>query len=594
MKCWRSVDLQSLSLRPDWRPLGLAFFIGALLGATLHIAPRMVAEDNDQPIPPEALSVCEKGSTDSHTRLEVLASAEARSLCESPRVAKLLKDYETKHGVDINITYVGGNELAAAVKAGDGQYDAYLVPDPVVAKIGDKTGNALKDQKVIPIGKTPIVLAVRGQELRDKLGVWGNRISPRKLVRATTDNVLNPAMSPPTQIGSGTWVFDGIVDSLDVGNKLSKEGKAKIERFFRQVSSNRTSSAEIAESLAADPTAADSFIGTEGDVIRLNQTLISRKVRSEELYRVLYVEDTYAPTLSLVVPKEETPATPQTPKGEAPAKVSTSTAIVHLEKTVESHEFRKEIVRIGIRPEKTTFEKIAGYVEPLPQGGSSDLGFDSNVPVETEEPEAKEVEETVETYQEVRPPSIIVIGADYSGSMKHAEPRMEEALKAILDPQQASELFLAIKEEDVRSVLPFSTKLRAVYRAVGPQQSGEMVTSIIREQSALGETAFYQTVVDAHVKLHEELQKLGESRGDYKTVIVAMTDGKDTRKGTPEQVIEVRRRLGLDDVLLVQIAFGEADVTAMQKLAKDTNGVFCVGDMKTLKSCFVQGVGSGS
>lgn len=592
----------------------MSFLVGALLGAGYYSALKGLPEESEKPVPPEALSVCEKGSTPASKTLEILASAEAKTLCESPQVAKLLKDYEAKNGVDLHITYAGGNELAAALKSDTSQYDAYLVPDPVVGKIGTDDAN-VKDRKVIPIGKTPVVLAVRGKELRDKLGVWGNRISPKKLVNITTNNVINPAMSPPSQLGSGTWALQGIVGDLSSGKGITQDSKARIEKFFRQVSSQRTNSAEIAESLEKDPAIADSFIGSESDVIRLNQKLISRKVRQEELYRVLYLEDTYAPTMSLVVPKSDAPpevvtpspqesvtpspqgtATPSPNAGSpaAPAAISTSTAIYHFEKTVESREFRQEIVRVGVRPEKSGFEKWTGYTESLTKGGSEDLGFDVNVPVDTKPPAPKEVEEAVDTYQEVRPPSIITIAADYSGSMKGAEGRMEEALKAILDPKLASELFLTIKEEDVRSVMPFSTKLRAVYRAVGPQQSGDMVTTVIREQSALGETAFYQTVVDAHIKLHEELEKLGESRGDYRTVIVAMTDGKDTRKGTPAQVLEIRRKLGLDDVLLVQIAFGEADVASMQKLAKDTNGIFCVGDMKTLKSCFVQGVGSGS
>jgi Ca-activated chloride channel family protein len=180
------------------------------------------------------------------------------------------------------------------------------------------------------------------------------------------------------------------------------------------------------------------------------------------------------------------------------------------------------------------------------------------------------IREALNLYQAggLRKPSATAYVLDCSGSMQGVGIRqLKNAMRLLLDPDQAKRYLLQPSASDLHVVVPFDSRPRDVLTCKG--NDPQALQRLLRQVEALraeGGTDLYSGLVRA-------LRELGKSDAldGYLPAIVLMTDGKSEGniRGLES---ELRRTPGGAGIPVYSITFGEADERQLKQVSDLTEG----------------------
>jgi Ca-activated chloride channel family protein len=167
----------------------------------------------------------------------------------------------------------------------------------------------------------------------------------------------------------------------------------------------------------------------------------------------------------------------------------------------------------------------------------------------------------------LRKPSFTIFCLDFSGSMagKGADD-VKAAMRTLLNQGEAGRYLLQTTPEDTSVVIPFNQGVIATWRVDGSDLAALAgLYANVDRQAPGGDTNIYAPVVRG-------LETLRQTGYEGRTVaVILMTDGQSNR-GSFGDVKTAMSRLGIADVPIYSILFGEASDAQLKELAQATSG----------------------
>ncbi|MGD9713021.1 MAG: VWA domain-containing protein [Thermomicrobiales bacterium] len=237
-----------------------------------------------------------------------------------------------------------------------------------------------------------------------------------------------------------------------------------------------------------------------------------------------------------------------------------------LQEYLLSDDVQQELLDLGRRTNPFTYPMNEETVDP--QVFNSDWGIDVERVIDPIVMPAGPVAlEAMNLYQSAfRKPSFTVLVLDYSGSMGGSgETDMKEAMRVLLDQEEAARYFLQRTPDDVTIVIPFSDNVLDLWRANGsnPEALDELLMHV-EAQGAGGGTNIYDSLIAA-------LDEMSGSIDGYAPAIILLTDGR-SNKGSFDQFAARWQEGPPDGVPVYSILFGDADDDQLQQVSLLTTG----------------------
>jgi Ca-activated chloride channel family protein len=490
------------------------------------------------------------------TQLAVLSGSENETL------ESILQEFSRDNGIEINMAYKGSLDIMNILDSGEiADYDAVWPANSLWISLGDKH-KIVEDAKSVMT--SPIVFGVR-KSLAEQLGFVGREVSVKDILEAIEQKKLTFMMTSATQSNSGASAYIGFIYAL-LGNPetIASEDlddpqfRDELKKLLGGVNRSSGSSGWLKELFLLGDY--DSMVNYESMVIEANQRLVGEG--REPLYAVypydgLTVSDS---PLGFIDSGDEN-------KKQAFAK---------LQQYLLSEPVQKQILALGRRT------GIGGVAEGADRSVfNPDWGIDAQKTVSgLRMPAADVIMQALNLYQsELKKPSYTIYCLDYSGSMGgEREKRLKDAMRLILDQEQAKQHLLQATPQDVTTVMPFNHDVLGAWTVAGDDEGELGALSWRIDRLAVGGGTNIYAPVTAAI---EELKHIDIDR--YVPAIVLLTDGA-SNNGTFEQFERAYRRSALD-VPVFAIKFGDASDDQLQALAELSRGAVFDGQ-KDLTSAF--------
>ena len=357
-------------------------------------------------------------------------------------------------------------------------------------------------------------------------------------------------MSNPTQTNTGASAYLGFLATLAGNPEVLKEEHLNQETLKNDLVSlfsgveRSSGSDEFLEEMFLNGNY-ESVVSYESTIININKQLENND--KEPLY-LLYPVDG--------VSISDSPFAYI--KGENPAKRET---FLKLQDYILSEEGQSKLAETGRR---TWFGGITDKANPAVFNPNWGINTEKYI-VPIKYPSVTVIRQALNLYQsELRKPQHIIFGLDYSGSMQGTGHRqLVDAMKYILDKDQASKDLLQFTEKDKITVIPFNRKVIEVWQV----KNGENTDTLVKNIENLvpnGSTNIYDTAIQGLNILAQE------DFGIYNVSIIIMTDGQ-SNVGTFESFAQRYDNIGLD-IPVYSILFGEAYERELRDIASKTNG----------------------
>lgn len=357
-------------------------------------------------------------------------------------------------------------------------------------------------------------------------------------------------MSNPTQTNTGASAYLGFLATLAGNPEVLKEEHLNQETLKNDLVSlfsgveRSSGSDEFLEEMFLNGNY-ESVVSYESTIININKQLENND--KEPLY-LLYPVDG--------VSISDSPFAYI--KGENPDKRET---FLKLQDYILSEEGQSKLAETGRR---TWFGGITDKANPAVFNPNWGINTEKYI-VPIKYPSVTVIRQALNLYQsELRKPQHIIFGLDYSGSMQGTGHRqLVDAMKYILDKDQASKDLLQFTEKDKITVIPFNRKVIEVWQV----KNGENTDTLVKNIENLvpnGSTNIYDTAIEGLNILAQE------DFGIYNVSIIIMTDGQ-SNVGTFESFAQKYDNIGLD-IPVYSILFGEAYERELRDIASKTNG----------------------
>ena len=357
-------------------------------------------------------------------------------------------------------------------------------------------------------------------------------------------------MSNPTQTNTGASAYLGFLATLAGNPEVLKDEHLNQETLKNDLVSlfsgveRSSGSDEFLEEMFLNGNY-ESVVSYESTIININKQLENND--KEPLY-LLYPVDG--------VSISDSPFAYI--KGENPAKRET---FLKLQDYILSEEGQSKLAETGRR---TWFGGITDKANPAVFNPNWGINTEKYI-VPIKYPSVTVIRQALNLYQsELRKPQHIIFGLDYSGSMQGTGHRqLVDAMKYILDKDQASKDLLQFTEKDKITVIPFNRKVIEVWQV----KNGENTDTLVKNIENLvpnGSTNIYDTAIQGLNILAQE------DFGIYNVSIIIMTDGQ-SNVGTFESFAQRYDNIGLD-IPVYSILFGEAYERELRDIASKTNG----------------------
>jgi Ca-activated chloride channel family protein len=471
--------------------------------------------------------------------LRVLAGSELRDL------EPVLADLEREANVRLQLDYVGTLEGADRIAAGEDVDGAWFSHGKYLALLPETAGRIKAQERIM---LSPVVMAVK-ESVADRFG-WtpGAAVTWRDIADRSAAGELRYAMTNPTASNSGftalvgvAAAFAGSADGLDAG----EIDVAALTRFFRGQALTAGSSGWLAEAYEREQDRLDGLVNYESVLLSMNA---SGRLREP---------------LRLVYPREGivTADYPLMLLAEAKREAYTE-AVAWL----RSPDVQQRIMKETLRRPAVPGVALEG---PFPSDVLIELPFPSTLDV---------VDQLLFSYlDEQRRPATAIFVLDVSGSMEGDRlARLMDALKGLtgLDPSLVGR-FARFRAREEIAMVTFSSGIvdeqRFTIDDTDPNgRDMQEIRAFADGLVALEGTAMYDGLRRGY-EIADQARRADPSR--YVTLVLR-TDG-EVNEGITFEEFQAGWE-GLDaasrEVPTYTVAFGEADVEALTKLAELTGG----------------------
>lgn len=470
---------------------------------------------------------------------------------ENEALEPLLEEFTRETGIGIEMRYLGSVDIMLELAKADFDADAVWPANSLWLTLGDTERRIRHAQSIFT---SPVVFGIRRSKAQE-LGFVGKDVAVRDILNAIRSGKLAFMMTSATQSNSGASAYLGFLYAL-LGNPdvlteqdLQKpELEAAIRDLLGGVNRSSGSSGWLKELFLKTPDA-DAMVNYESTLIETNQEL-ERQGR-EPLYLVYPVD-------GLII--SDSPLGFNGQRGQEQEQ-----RFLKLKEWLLKPETQKRLLDLGRRT------GLGGDLSGAdPKVFRPDWGIDPSRIISTARlPGPRVIQRALDLYQTTfRKPSFTVFALDYSGSMAgDGEAQLEEAMRILLDQEEAGRFLIQAGQRDRWVILTFSGGIKNQFEAEGndPSRLRQLWNRLVQERVG-GSTDIHSPIIRG-LELYAALP----TRHEYIPAIVLMTDGAHNTGPDFAEVERLYRKLRLD-VPVFAILFGEADPSQLEPLAELTRG----------------------
>lgn len=500
------------------------------------------------------LSACEP-TEESH--LLILSGSENEAL------QPLFEEFQQETGVHLEMKYMGSVDIMLELESGSLEADGVWPANSLWLSLGDKSRRITHAKSIFT---SPVVFGVR-QAKAQELGWTEKDVAVKDILDAIRSKRLNFMMTSATQSNSGASAYLGFLSAL-LGNPdviqpedLERPQLAsQIQQLMGGINRSSGSSGWLKELFLKSPDA-DAMVNYEAVLIETNQELLRR---GEAPLTVIYPVD------GLVVA--------DSPLGFNSTKTKDKEdQFLAFQEWLLKPESQKKLLSLGRRT------GLGGDITDADKSiFNPEWGIDAEKiisPIRL--PSGVVIQKALQLYQTgYRKPSYTIIAVDYSGSMGGSgEEQLEEAMKRLLDQEEAQKYLLQAGAKDKWVIVPFSNELRGEITGEGnsPQALNQLYQQLA-DQSPDGGTDLYSPLIRG-LRIFKDEPDLDH----YIPALILMTDGVHNGDTTFAAFQQTYAEAGLD-VPVFSILFGEADRTQLEPLAELTRGRVFDGTKDLIKA----------
>lgn len=473
---------------------------------------------------------------DSEAVIRILSGSENKEL------EPILKDYEQKNHVKIEMTYAGSLDIMRSLQKQEFKYDAVWPASSIWLNAGDTMRRVRHAES---ISTNPVVFGIR-KSLAEKLGFVGKKVSVSDILQAIENGELKFCMTSASQSNSGASAYLGFIhawsgtDTITSKTLKDEHLQEKLTRLLAGIDRSSGSSEWLKDMFVKGDY--DAMVNYECLMIAANRELTKK---GEEPLYVVYPYD----GLSIA----DSPLGYVDQKDEEKEKL-----FLDLQKYLLSDEVQDKIQKTGRRTGYT------GISDSNKSVFKSEWGLQPDrVMSPFKMPSGDVLEEALNLYQtKLRKPSLTVYCLDYSGSMRgEGYKQLTEAMSQILIRENAKKNFLQIAPEDVSILIPFNEAVMDVCRAKGPAEAEDLYQKVEAWEPDGG--------TNMYVAIQDGIMEATDYHADEYTVsIVVMTDGMSVDE--QKRFMTLYRALD-EDIPIFSIMYGDADPSQLESLAKASN-----------------------
>lgn len=469
-----------------------------------------------------------------------------------------LKSFAKKNKIELDVEYYGDLEIVDILNGTESSYDAVWLSNSIWLYMLDNS-YLVTDSK--SIGINPVVMAVTKSKA-ESLGFTSDDVKNEDILNAIKDKKLNYVMASVTKTNTGATAYLGFLNSLAgspevLTSEMLKDETlvADLKTFFTGV--ERVSGDEkYLEEMFFNGNY-DAIINYESSLISMNKKLVNEG--KEPLYLIYPVDGV---------------AINDMPFGFIDRKRNKKEQYEVIFNFLRSEETAKELEKNGIRTwyggtnqnvDKNVFQK--------------DWGIDTDkYLIALKYPSKKVMTEAFDIYiEQLRKPTHTVFCLDVSGSMFDGGlDELKDAMKYILDREQASKDRLQFSKNDKISIITFSSQIQKMSKTFYGNDTSELI-KFVDTLYANGGTNIYSPTIEALKILDDTSSK------DYTKTVILMTDG-ESNNGTFDS-LKNHYEIKNYDVPVYSIMFGNSSEKQLSEIAKLSNAKVFNGK-EGLKSAF--------
>ncbi len=490
----------------------------------------------------------EAGGSNSGYRLEDAAWKDEliiTSGSENKELEPILARFCSENKISLNMVYQGSIDIARSLMQEKVPYDAVWPASSMWITLGDINHKVKYAESV---STTPVVFGIR-KSLAEKLGFTNGQVSVRDILAKIQTGELKFCMTSATQSNSGCSAYIGFLYALLGAPEIITEDMLSSPQLTEDI---RALLAGVDRSSGSSEWLKTLFLGGEFDamvnyeslVLTTNQELV--KQGREPLY-IVYPYD------GLSISDAPLGYVNQGDKHK-------EELFLKLKQFIMSESVQKEIQAYGRR---TGYSGIVGEHEHV---WNKEWGADLNsiiTPIRM--PEARTLIKALSLYQtSFRKPSFTAYVLDYSGSM-YGDPlnELRESMAEILFQDRAEKNLLQASENEINTVVLFSSKINSVRTAAGNKEI-ETLYDEIKSTEARGSTSMYEALEEAFNYMSDANLSL------YNPAVILMTDGKANGHKNYRDFEKYYNENGRG-IPVFCISFGNADEDELERIAELTH-----------------------
>lgn len=477
--------------------------------------------------------------------IKVAASSENQPL------EPIVKEFAAKNNLKIDVEYQESIDLMRRLESGKPDFDAVWPASSIWVALGDRQ-RLVSSQ--LSIYRSPVIFGVK-RSVADRLGWVGATVGMGDILREAEAGRIRFVMASASQSDSGAsayvgmlYAFAGSPDILTAEHLQDPAVRDKVRRLLGAINRSAGSTAALKTLMVEKYADFDAIFADEAAIIEMNLELVRS---GKEPLQAIYPYDgtTIADYPLGYVDRGD--------KGKEETFRRLQSHLLSEPVQTRILELGRRAGLIGIDPASTG---------NAPRSFNPEWGIDVSrnlTPIRFPKPDV--IFDALSLYQTgLRKGSLTVYALDFSGSMAgDGEKQLKDAMRSLLDQEQARRALLQASPDDITIVLTFSGAILTEWKVKGndPSQLLELNNKIATLKPQ-GETNIYDPVVAANALIVLEGQA-----GDRFPSIILMTDGESNR-GSFQDVT----KRSLNKVPVYGILFGSASQTQLDDIARYTSG----------------------
>lgn len=457
---------------------------------------------------------------------------------------KVYMDELVKYGKENNIKVVVSyaDDLEAMDVLKEEEYDALWMSNSIWLYMLD--GVKVINSKSISVN--PVVMGIKKSKA-ETLGFVNNDIYNKDIMNAIKDGKLKYVMTSVTKTNTGLTAYLGFLNSLAGSPEIlsmdmldNEELKSNLKSLFSGVL--RVSGSDtFLEDMFLSSDSYEAVIASESSLININKELVSNN--KEPLY-LLYPVDGVAINDS--------------PFAYIDNDQNKLEQFNKLQSYLLSNESQKKLQEFGKRTWYGGTNTKANKDTFNPSWGINT----SKYLIPLKYPSKDVMNKALAIYiDELRKPSSVAFCLDYSGSMYGSgEEELKNAMKYILNKDEASKDLLQFSENDLITVIPFDSYNQGILKSKSGTDTSDLIHTI-EGITPGGGTNIYDCAMEA-------LNQVDSVGDDYTKTVILMTDGESNRGSYQALAREYNSH---KNIPIYSIMFGNSNDEQLNEIASLTN-----------------------